>query len=345
VTPETLTIDLRFKGVGRINKKSGTTDPVVVLKIKRKFRELYEDGRLDILRAVRDGHVSCLQVYDACRRRRLHELPIGETMPELATAMKAWIEGATKEYSTNHLGNLETARRLFEAKFPKARVADLPHVLEELRKTYGSKHPRSFNLARSAAQAFVRATLKRSHPLYIEVAAVETRIVKKRPPGKALSIDEVRERFPHPETDKVDAIAWSMVTTGMNPKEYWARWQTLSDRVHVNGTKRGGRERDIPLVRVPAVPRLSRDRWQRVFRERIAGAFTPYQLRRTYSQWMEAAHIPRARRRLYLGHGAKDVTDLYEAHEVTAFLAEDATKLREFLGLPDPTPTRLEVAS
>lgn len=339
MTPETLAIDLRFKGVGRINRKSGTTDPTVLRKIKRMLRDLYEDARLDILRALRDGQVSFLEVYDAFRRHALHELPIGDTMPELATAMRDWILGATKakEYSTNHLGNLETARKLFLEHEPKARVADLPRLLDELRKTYGVKHPRSFNLARSAAQSFVRATLKRSHPLYLQVAAVEPRKVKTKPPGKSLTIEEIGTRFPNRQTDKVDAIAWSLVMTGMNPKEYWGRWQTQADRIHVAGTKRGGRVRDIPLIQAPAVPRLSRDRFTRVFRERIGGAFAPYQLRRTYVQWMERAGIPRARRRMYLGHGAKDVTDLYERHEITAYLIEDAKKLRAFLNLPDPT--------
>ena len=36
---------------------------------------------------------------------------------------------------------------------------------------------------------------------------------------------------------------------------------------------------------------------------------------------------------MYLGHGAQDVTELYERHEVTQFLAEDAEKLHEFMGV------------
>ena len=38
------------------------------------------------------------------------------------------------------------------------------------------------------------------------------------------------------------------------------------------------------------------------------------------------------RRRLYMGHGAKDVTDLYEHTQVAAYLEEDAGLLRRFLG-------------
>lgn len=46
---------------------------------------------------------------------------------------------------------------------------------------------------------------------------------------------------------------------------------------------------------------------------------------------MEEAGIPRTRRRLYMGHGAKDVTDLYERHDVMAFLLEDRDRLAKFL--------------
>jgi hypothetical protein len=46
---------------------------------------------------------------------------------------------------------------------------------------------------------------------------------------------------------------------------------------------------------------------------------------------MEAAGIPRTRRQLYLGHGAKDMTDLYERHEVDAFLLSDGAKLRDWI--------------
>lgn len=333
--PPTLQIDLRFPGVGRINRASGTTDPKVLRKIKRMLAELKDDGRLDILRAIRDGHVTCLEVYDAWRRRALHELPVGDTMPLLSAAMLAWITGAKREYSTNHLVNLETARRYFEVEDPKARVADLPRILDRLRETLGAKYPRSFNLARGSATSFIRHTLKRSHPIYLACAAVEPRKVKKRPPPAVMTPELMRERFPNPATDKVDAIAWSMVTTGMGSKEYWGRWHSLPDRVHIDGTKRAGRVRDVPFIQAPAVPRLSRDRFTRVFRERLQGVITPYDLRRTYSKWLELARIPRSRRRLYMGHGAKDITDLYEAHEVTAFLLEDAKTLRAYLGLSD----------
>ncbi len=52
----------------------------------------------------------------------------------------------------------------------------------------------------------------------------------------------------------------------------------------------------------------------------------------TRNTWLEGAGIPRTRRKLYMGHGKTDVTDLYERHDVERFLAEDGEKLRTYLG-------------
>ncbi|HEY7236544.1 MAG TPA: hypothetical protein VH539_20455 [Gemmatimonadaceae bacterium] len=332
MTPDTLMIDRIFKGVGRIKRRSGTTAPAMLRKINRALTELYEEGRLDVLRALRDGKLTPMQVYDANRRRALGELPVGDALPEIKTAMVKWIEDARDDYSPKHVGNLETAQRLFEKHNATARIADLPRVLEELRASYGKKHPRSFNLARDAARAFTRATLKKSHPVYVACAAVEPRSVPKAPLRRLLTVDDMLEYFPNAAENKVDAIAWSMVTTGMGSKELWGRWETQSDRVHIKGTKRDARVRDVPLVRAPTVPQLSRDRFEKNFRTRFDGAITPYDLRRTYMRWMEQAGILRTRRKLYMGHAAGDVSDLYERSEITTFLVEDAKKLRAFLG-------------
>lgn len=344
VTPDTLPIDRRFRGVGRIHRASGTTDNRVRSKIERMLQALHEDGRLDILRAIRDGNVSFLQVLDCYRRRALAELPVGDTMPLVSVAMTAWIKDVTPDYSKKHVDNLKTAQRYFEKHDATARVADLPRVLEALRKTLGAKHPTSFNLARASALTFARSTLKRSHAIYLGCLAVEVRPVKKRAPKPPVTPDQMRAMFPKPEGpgyDVIDAIAWAMVTTGMGSEEYWGRWHTRADRVHIDGTKRGGRVRDVPLIRAPATPKLSRDRFQRRFREREK-SITPYDLRRTYAQWLESAGIPRARRRVYMGHGTKDVTDLYEQHEIAEYLAADAAKLIAFLA-PKPTTKQLEV--
>jgi len=343
MVPTTLMIDRRFRGVGRIKKASGTKVLNVKRKLERMLEALYQDGRLDILRLIRDGDLTLLAAFDAYQRKALDQLPTGETMKALEVTMTAWLDGlrAPEDYSKHHIATMRTTVRYLAEVNKAGMLADLPALLDKLRDTLGKPHPRSFNLARAHVMAFVRSTLKRNHPLWLACAAVEPRKVPKTTKRRPLTPDQMRNWFPAPETDVLDAIAWSMATTGMHQKELWGRWEVLGDRVVIHGTKREARARSVPLARVPAVPGCLRRQFENALRE-LTDAFTPYDLRRTYANWMESSGIPRTRRRLYMGHGAGDVTDLYEQHEVTAFLVEDATKLRAFAGLSSSIEGRLK---
>lgn len=332
MTPETLVIDKNFKGVGRIRKATGTTNPTLRRKMARMLDALRDDARLDLLLAIQAGSLSLMEVFAAYQAHELDKLPTAATAKPLAEAMKAWIDGlqAPEQISKKHKESLETSRRYLAAR-SDATINDLPDVLEGLRESLGAKHPRSFNLCLAAASRFVRAKFKRSHPLYSAVRAVETLKEPAKRKRHPLTPDELSSLFPSPESDPTDAVVWGMVITGMHAEEYWGRWHVKADRIHIAGTKRGGRVRDVPLVARPAVPRVHRRTWEDKFRERTS-ALTPYDLRRSYANWLESAGIPRTRRKLYMGHGATDVTDLYERHEVAAFLVEDAKKLTDFLG-------------
>jgi hypothetical protein len=346
MVPATLMIDRRFRGVGRIKKATGTKVPAVKRKIERMLEALYQDGRLDLLRLIRDGKLTLLEVHDAYQRRALSALPTGETVAPLVETFRAWIDGlrVPVDASRHHVATMGTTLRKLEALKPNALLSELPALLESLRDSLGKPHPRSFNLARSHVMAFVRSTLKRSHPLWLAVAAVEPRKVPKTVVRHPLNPIEMRNWFPSPATDPLDAIAWTMATTGMHAKELWGRWTVKADRVEISGTKREARNRSVPLVMLPVVPKWKIARtFENAFRKRTS-AFTPYDLRRTYANWLESAGVPRTRRRLYMGHGAADVTDLYEQHEVAAFLVEDAAKLRTLLGIPTSIDAHLKVA-
>lgn len=338
--PITLVLDRHFRGVGRIKRATGTTSRKVYRRITEMCTDLFEEGRLDILRAIRTGELSCLQVLEAYRRRALDRLPLGVTAQPLAEAFEGWLNTlrVPDDVSQKHLGSLETSRRYLEKARPSARVIELPEVLEALRDDLGVRHPRSFNLVRAAALAFVRARLKKNHPLWLACAAVEKRQAKTETLRRPLSVERMRELFPTPATNKLDRVAWAMATTGMHADEYWGDWSIEENAVRVLGTKRGGRRRRVPLVLAPAVPPWKHRRnFEDALRERTR-EIVAYDLRRTYAHWMELAQIPRTRRRMYLGHGARDVTDLYEEHEVRAFLVEDAGRLQALLN--EATPAR-----
>jgi integrase len=342
MTPVTLLIDRAFPGVGRIKKASGTTLPAVRRKMNKMLTELYETGRLDLLRDIRDNRLTLMEALDAWQRRALDSLATGATAQKLAVAMQKWIDKQVPgvDYSAKHIKSLRTSLGYLLGVNRNAMVNDLPELLETLRDTLGSKHARSFNLARSNAMSFVRATLKRSHPLYLAIQAVEKRTEPKAAPRPDITVEWMRGMFPD-RSDRVADAAWSMALTGMGPSEYWGKWEVMSDRVRVYGTKREARHRDVPLIVAPMSPRISSDNFLRKVTALTDGRIAPYDFRRTFARWMERSGVVRARRRAYMGHAAGDVTDLYERSEIDAYLASDAKQIRQYLGLNEPAPTTL----
>ena len=161
------------------------------------------------------------------------------------------------------------------------------------------------------------------------VEPLKIRAQRHKHPATPEELREIAGRMDDRETAK---ILSTMSLTGMRPNEMWGEWEIDHYAVRIHGTKTKGADRVVPLVSVLLFhPQVSYVVFRKALRTASDGQMTPYDLRRTYANWLEAAGIPRTRRRLYLGHGASDVTDLYEAHEVRAFLKADAEKLRAFL--------------
>ncbi|MGI8497583.1 MAG: hypothetical protein ACR2OG_08400 [Gemmatimonadaceae bacterium] len=329
-TTGTFVLDRIFRGVGRVKLASGTSHAPTFRNVNAMLSGLFARGRLDLLCAIRDRTLTPLQVWSAYRLNELERLPTAPMMLPLVPAFLAWAD--RHECSDEHRRSLKKSSRYFASSARKdAVVADLPAVLRDLSDTLGRAHPRSFNLARAAALAFVHATLKRHHPLWTELASEDP-----------LRVTPQRRKAPQSVADLLALVqrmgnrgpmAWSMAVTGMGPGEYWGRWRVEPDRVRIHGTKRAGRDRFVPLLGSAELvrPTCQLKAFRTSLRSAGDGQVTVYDLRRTYANWLEQAGVPRTRRRLYLGHGATDVTDLYEWHDVARFLAEDAEKLREFL--------------
>lgn len=343
MTPVTLIVDREFPGVGRIKKASGTTLPAVRRKMNRMLTELYETGRLDLLRDIRDNHLTLMEALDAWQRHALGTVATGPTAQKLAVAMQRWIDKQEPgvDYSAKHIQSLGTSLDYLKGVNKDAVVNDIPALLETLRDTLGKAHARSFNLARSNASAFVRSTLKRSHPLWLAIQAVEPRTVPKADPRPDITVEWMRGMFPD-RSDRVADVAWSMATTGMGPSELYGEWETMADRVRIYGTKREARARDVPLIVPPAVPRISKDNFRKKINKLTNGRVEPYDFRRSFSRWMERAGIVRARRKMYMGHAAGDVTGLYERSEIDAYLVADARLLQTYLGFEPTQPHPLK---
>lgn len=319
--------DRRFRHVGRIKRAWGTSHKPTIKAMEQMLDGLFQRGRLDILRWLQDKTYTPLEVYDAWRVNDLERLPTAATLAPLKETFEKWV--SKKECSASHRLSLsQSLRHLLKASRSNPSVGDLPSVLSVVREKMQGKHPRSFNLARAAAQAFVKSTLKRSHPIYAAIGDIDP-------------LPIVAQRGKHPATPtelaaitaKLDpqhsGIMWGMATTGMGPSEFWGKWEVRDDRILIHGTKRAGRERFIPRFTTVIRPAVLYPAFRRALAKH--SALKPYDLRRTYANWLESSGIPRTRRKLYLGHGASDVTDLYEWQQVEAFLAEDADRLDKYV--------------
>lgn len=329
-----LELDLRFDGGRiRIKRTTGSTDRRRRTDMKAMLRWLWRQPEYrHLVGEVGEGARDLQDLYGAYLRGALTELaPLIDDKP-LYDAREAWL--TSFDCSPSHRQRLkQTFRHLEGLRRRPARITEIPVLLLEYRQScVTGNSPRAFNYARAGAQAMLRDLVGRRHPLYQRVA--DLRPMREAKQGrKGLTVPEalaVRQALP----PTAARIWWSMCWTGMGPTEFWAEWSVLADRVRIRGTKRPGRRwgtegRDVPLVVTPLRAEVTLGRFTKVLR--AAGA-APRQARNTFGRALEDAGIPRTRRKLYLGHSAGDVTDLYERHEITTFLADDAGRLRELLG-------------
>lgn len=351
-----LIIDRSFRGVGRIARASGTTDRGVYRLYNGMLDSLAAAGRIDILKSIKARTVSFAEVWDVVRPQadrpvELNRLPSPETARRLWRTVKGEEQGALERFVAAHeCGELHRkamrrdARALRKVASAEATVGDLPALMKAARtKCVREGTARTFNMIRTTVQAFLRETVGPYHPLYGAVSTTKV-MHETRAPGTPMTPDELtayldRVRAEIPDGAEYAAALWSMAITGMRPAEYWGEWHMQADRVRVRGAKQRGQRvvfRDVPLVAPIQPPTRGQSAVAEQLRRYGLTEHTPYDCRRTFARAMEEAGIPRARRKAYLGHGVRDVTDLYERHQVEAYLVDDGAKLRAYFGVRAP---------
>ena len=324
----TFIIDRRFP-IGRIKRASGTTDEKQFRNLNQMLDALWSMGRADLLQGIQTGRLHPMVVWAAFRSGSLHELPDQDSLMGLKAATDVWVKRL--DCSPKHRTGLRGSfKALMISK--DATLIDLPRLVKAYRFTCRSRgYHRSFNLARSAVQAFLRDELGKSHTLYGKVGDVRPLKVQRRE-GNPQEPDEARAI--RAALGRHGDAWWSMCCTGMGPDEYWSlKWRVGPNYVRILGTKREARKRDVPLVFAPARPD-TKTGWSfaQALRKLTNGDVQPYDARRTFIHWMEEAGVTRIRRKMYAGHRTGDVTELYERHELAGFLDDDATKIRAYLG-------------
>jgi integrase len=328
-------VDRKFpEPIGEIRIASGTHDPQAFRDINDMLTALCRSvpPRWDVLMAIKARRIAPLHALSLYRMNRLEEVPSAELLPQLEPTWRDWLAG--KEYSREYRASIGSTLGALLRLAPAPTLGQLPVLLREYRdECKREAKPVQFNRAKAHVQAFVRDTLRKRHEVYRDVTDVDTLPVEAptvRRPQKPAALRELLASLPEPHR----RMAWSMAVTGMGPKEYWGGWELhrLPARIHVEGTKRDSRRRDVPLWASVVPPERSRSAFEGAWDRHIGPRLGIYDLRRSFAVWMEDAGIPRSRRKLYLGHSAGDVTGLYERRELLAWLEEDAARLRAYAG-------------
>lgn len=327
----TLVLKGTFAGV-KLERATGTNDPKTFALLESMCRTLADAGRLDLLEQVRDGHLKLLELWKFYRLGELHRIPTAAHAAELKSAFEAW--ALTLKGARHRQDMTLNLARLLELVGQQATVAELPLAVERYRaRCQAAGTARMFNKVRYAAQAFLRDTTRKRSVLWQAVAAVPTLPVTpkfaKNPqrPAAAWTIAATLGGQP--------GIAWwVMCCTGMMPDEYFGeKFERAAVGLHVQGTKRIGRDRLVPAPLTPEPVALGYWGFRNALRRSGLGV-TPYDARRTFRHLMGLVGLPKARREAYMGHASKDMDSLYD--EVSGdtrdyYLRTDARKLDQVI--------------
>jgi integrase len=341
-------IDREIKGIGRIHRASGLTVEAQYNLVNDAIPELAKSkkGRA-LLAAFKDLTINGVQLFVAIKSNDLDSFTPGDAGKPLAEALDRWNADTEKAVAkATHTGRAVMIREIAKYAKPSSKIVDLPKVLRAMKA--GMKSAHSFNQNLQYASAFVRDTLGRRHEVYLDVRDIDVRKTtaktERNPltPAEVLALATAFDRVWKSKKGSRGAEVVGMALTGMGPTEYWGKWNVLSDRVHVDGPKRSARVRDLPklfpcaiypsaTIARPAITASSFARALNIASIATGIECSPYDLRRTFGNWLEAAQVLRSRRKQYLGHAIGDVTERYERHEVTQHLLADGEKVRAWI--------------
>jgi hypothetical protein len=367
-------IDRRLPGVGRFKMASGTSNRAELRAFNDLLSGLAEAGRVDLLRALNAGTYDLRTVLRHWREQSLAELPTGEGLAPLAPALALFLKG--REVARKTRQDMTTAfAHLERAAGTTGTVSGLSVALRALKETMReARTPHAFNKARAYALAFARHTHGKHSPLWNAVSGVDPFTEKER--ARLMARNEmrrqalVRRSLSVVEFDmackafvdvpihggkrgggktlrrtvraaELREMAWTLVTSGMRPQEFWRRdradWRvvTLGNVIRVEGTKTRAAAR-FTLALPPVVgPVVGEALFRRAFAaatERALGvSLDVYSLRRTFAAWGEDVRLIETRRKAYLGHGKRDVTDVYLQRDVLPYVSRDGAQLRAWI--------------
>ncbi len=325
----TFRLDRRFPGVGRVAVASGATTATEFHKRDALLTRLYDQGRLDLLRAIHAGTLNVTEVYAADRSGQIDTLTGDRALlgANLWDAVKGWTptSAAAKQTRRRYATSFATLERSGVLK-SGATVGDLAGVDWRALGATWKGGASDWNHLRRAVSRFLTLHLGDvHHPLRRAVVkAIPTRKEHSRVPDLPLSLFwAIVQATP----EFVRAAYVTMAALGLRVGEYLKLTKdhllphTLS--VRIPGTKTAESaavvrvdERLWPWV-VAGVPSPLGYKWLReYFKRALKLAEAPldlrlHDLRHCYAQWLVDAGASEARVQVGMRHATAAMTRRY----------------------------------
>ena len=187
----TYVIDRRYKGIGRIRRASGTNDRKTLNQILSMLTEIHNVGKHSILCEIRDGVVSCMEVYGHWAEGRLDHLPSVATLKLVTPTIPDWIDTHSIVPTTkrNYKSEIKRFSDVVGYDLP---IQAIPRALKRYKKHCIKRGTeRTFNACRTTILAYLNNNFGKSHTLWKQVSDVRTlsAVPKRRAPQ--LSSDRI----------------------------------------------------------------------------------------------------------------------------------------------------------
>lgn len=325
----TYRLDRVFTGVGRIAKASGATTLREFRKRDALLTRLYDQGRLDLLNAIRAGTITVTEVYAAARADQLDTLTGDRKalMTRLWDAVTQWVPRSARGAATRHrYGTSFTALKRRAILPASATVSDLQIVdWKELETTWGGSAA-DWNHLRRAISKFLSDTLGDvHHPVRRAIMkAFPRRAERARVPDLSPALFW---QILHVAPEHIRPAFIVMAATGLRVGEYLrldkSHLKPATHSLDVPGTKTASSaatlrvdERLWPWLEA-AVPAPVQYKWLRLYWKRAlaaAGADTSlrlHDLRHACAQWLVDAGRPEASVQQTMRHTTSAMTRRY----------------------------------
>jgi integrase len=320
-------VDRWFPGVGRINLVSGATTRPEHKKRDGLLTELFDTGRLELLRAIKTRQLTINEVFSAQRAGRMGFVATDVALQRpLWDALDAWLPTSGRAPATRRRADISVRT------FRRAHVLGSGALVRDLatvnwRAVYNSwpTGPANWNRMRAMVSLFLSMNLGKQHVFRLEVMAAMPHA--KEPPGPVPDLDvatfwQIVGRAPEALRPGYVLLA----ATGLRPAEYLRLEPSdllpLTMAIRVPGTKTAA---SADVVRVgetlwpwvvaavpcPASYQVLFKRWKRACAAEGHPELTLYSLRHFFAQQLAEAGAPESRIQHSLRHRSASMTRRY----------------------------------